>query len=115
MAQAPRYTRKFALGDYGPDIEGVARALCHAHAGPPLAVFNTLPLRVRRTWGRQKQAWLVKFKRRHELPGSPLYGERTHRALAPHFDSRARWLMRKWEPLPERCHPIPAAVRYSIV
>lgn len=92
-----RYTRKFKFGDYGSDVEGVARALCRAKAGPPLMIFNALPPKIRRTWGRRKQAWLVKFKRRKGLPGTPVYGQRTHTLLSPYFDSKARHLMRIWQ------------------
>jgi hypothetical protein len=48
------YTRRFQYGDKGTDVEGVARALCRAKVGIPIAVFNALPVRIRRTWGGRK-------------------------------------------------------------
>jgi hypothetical protein len=92
-----RYTRKFEYGDYGSDVEGVARALCRAGAGPPLVILNAVPLKMRRTWGRRKQAWLVKFKRRMGIPATPVYGVRSHNLLSPYFDARARNLMNTWQ------------------
>ena len=111
-----RYTRSFRYGDHGADIEAVGRALCLAGEGISPLVFAALPTSVRRTWGRRKQKWLSRFKRKHGLSGAPTYGKRTHAALSPHFDTRARVLMNSWQPpAPPKSHPIPLGVDFSII
>lgn len=92
------YTRRFAPGDFGTDVEAVGRALCRAGAGPKLAVYNALPTRVRRRWGWRKRRWLRAFKRTHNLADDAVYGKGAHAALEPFFDPWARELVRRYTP-----------------
>lgn len=99
MRRVP-HTRRFEYRDRGEDVEAVGRALCRAGVGIPLVVYNALPRRVRRTWGRRKQRWLRTFKRRQGLPPDAIYGPRAHARLSPYFDARDRSQMKSYRPRP---------------
>jgi hypothetical protein len=91
-----RFTRILRAGDIGPDVEGVARALCHADVFLPIAVFNALPHLTRQRLGIRKVEALEKFQRKHLLKVDGVYGTVTHTKLAPFFDSKAKTLMAIW-------------------
>jgi hypothetical protein len=115
---AVRYTRAPKLGDSGIDIDAIGRALIDAGCAGKLSLrtYMLLPRWWRRKWGRRKQGWLRKFKRRHGLhPADAVYGQRAHRLLTPHFDDFGRDQMRRWKPTPkpqqEQWHALLEAMR----
>lgn len=91
-------TRTFRFGDRGPDVEAVARALARARVpgNRSLVVLALLPKRIRQTWGRRKEKDLKRFQASRKLPVTGAYDQATHEKLVPHFDARARWLMRRY-------------------
>ena len=95
-----RYTRRFTNESVGTDVEEVGRALCRAKCGPKggLVAFMALPEGARRRWGWRHRRWLRKFKRKHGLTDTAVYGPKAHRALSPHFDARGRQRMAAWRP-----------------
>lgn len=107
---AVRFTRVLEKGDVGPDVEGVGRALSRGKFMGPLARFVQKPARVRRTWGVGKTVAVEKLQKRAGLPVTGRYGAKEHKALAPHFDAYAAWLMEQWQAPPALCFPIARGV-----
>lgn len=93
-----RYTRQFRLGNKGPDVEGVGRALARYHH--KLVLFMAQPRWMRQRWGTRKQKQLQEFKRKHKLKPDYIYGPRAHAALSRYFDAKARSLMEAYHPPP---------------
>lgn len=96
------YTRQFRYGDRGPDVEGVGRALARSRTkgNTSWLAFTTFPKRIRRTWGKRKQADLRRFKKAHGLKADFAYTKEAHAKLSPFFDAKARRLMGEYDPPP---------------
>lgn len=87
------FPRLLKLGAYGQDVFAVGRALRNTE--PPIRRYPAT-----HSFGKGLQHQIKEFQRRHKILQTGIYGPRTHRALAPHFDAFGRMLMQQqWERL----------------
>jgi peptidoglycan hydrolase-like protein with peptidoglycan-binding domain len=90
--------RSIKKGNHGPDVLALKRALKRAKVKAPGLVLN-------RRFGRALDKAVRRFQKLNGLPADGVYGERTHRLLAPFFDPYGRRLLRqapKFTPQEER-------------
>ena len=105
MAGEVPFARPLKLTDpymYGPDVEGVSRALCKAGFLMPLSQFQKGTLKWRRTYGARRRDAVNKLRKAEGWKLTGVYNEAVHYVLADggYFDARAIYLIEQYEPPP---------------
>ena len=83
-----KLNRSIKAGDSGPDVLALKRALARAR-GKQKGVVPT------RRFGGALNRSLRRFQKLNGLPVDGVYGDRTHKILAPFFDAYGRRLLRQ--------------------
>ncbi len=87
LAAVPPFVRQIRLGNVGPDVLAVARALVRWNESqPPGLILNE-------SQGAQKVALVEHFQRAQRLAVDGIYGPATHAATAPYFDEYGKSLL----------------------
>lgn len=81
------FVRELRLGDEGPDVYAVKRALIKAGDGEGIVLSTVL--------GAAADADIRLFQKQHGLTADGVYGPATHKALAPYFDAYGISLLEK--------------------
>lgn len=116
----PPFTRQLdgkPTAEFGLDVEGIGRALCRAQVGyVSLKVFQSMPVRWRRTYGARKQAAVNVIRKREHRTQNRIYDRGVHGVLIDMgaFDANATNKMIQYEPPLALCYPHPKGSTSSI-
>lgn len=111
-----RFTRSMKGGEFGPDVEGVGRALARAGFLGGLAQFMSKLPSFRRTYNDSKRKSVNKARAKIKLAQTGVYDERVHAYLErlDAFDAYAQKLMLDYAPAPTLVFPFPLEARVSL-
>jgi cell wall-associated NlpC family hydrolase len=90
------FGRELRLGNAGPDVKAVKRALARAGFGPKKLAGLT------QTFGSYAVTNLRHFQTANKLDVDGVYGSATHKKLAPHFDALAAQWYANYKPTRHR-------------